>query len=249
MSLRGEEGSTDYDRAVARFFELCAAADPANCDVAEAGKTGQQLLDTFDAFLSKVGYDQAKTVRDAFQPILYLPSPTAYKEFATKLSGFYKDPRTINAGPVERRQLDWTPNYVENNTDLALTGITCGDVVERPIGSEANYKSWLAIYEKTSKYGGDIAINILFSCSVWAYDAKEKFTAPFSNIRTKNPILFVNTQYDPVTPLISAQNSARGFVGARVLVSSGVGVSDTQTKPSCITNEITIALHKRQLFA
>lgn len=230
VSLRGQEGSTDFDRAVARYFELCATANPANCAVSEAGKTGQQLLDTFDAFLLKIGYDQGKLVRDVFQPVLY--DPSSYKAFAANLSRFYKDPRTINPAPVQRRQLDWTPYYVENKTDIPLVGITCGDVVERQMGSEANFKSWLAIYEKTSKYGGDIAINILYSCSVWAYDAKEKFTGPFSNIRTKNPILFVNTQYDPVTPLISAQNSAKGFVGARVLASSGVGVSDAQTKPS-----------------
>lgn len=228
--VRGAEGSTDFDRAVARFFDLCAAANPSNCAVSEVGKTGQQLLDTFNAFLARVEYDQGRQVRDQFQSALYAGSK--FKAFAADLSGFYKTPP-----PVQRRQLDWSPyNIVEDKTDIPLTGITCGDVVEKNVGSEVNFKRWLDIYNSTSKYGGDLAISILYSCSVWAYDAKEKFTGPFSNIRTKNPILFVNTQYDPVTPLISAQNSAKGFVGARVLVSSGVGVSDAETKPSWITN-------------
>lgn len=211
---------------MARFFEQCAEAGSSNCAVAVAGQTGRQLQATFDTFLGKLSYDQAKSVRDAFYKVLYFQKATAYTDFAKVLSGYYSNPGSISKRSLSRRQLDWDPEYEEIKTELALSGITCGDVVQRPAGSASNFKNWLSIYQRTSKYGGDIAISILYQCSVWTVNAKEKYTGSFSGVRTKNPVLFLNTQYDPVTPLISAQNSAMGFVGARVLVSSGVGVSD-----------------------
>jgi pimeloyl-ACP methyl ester carboxylesterase len=213
------------DKGVQRFFEQCADAGSPNCAVAVAGQSGKQLQNTFDAFLQNLDYTQAKQVRDAFYKVLYFQSATAFKDFATTLSKYYKDSSTIRRRALTRRQLEWKPDYAEIKTELAISGITCGDVVQRFKGSRDNFKKWLATYEKTSKYGGDIAISLLYQCSVWTVDAREKFTGAFSGIRTKNPILFLNGQYDPVTPLLSAQNSAAGFVGARVLQSSGVGVS------------------------
>jgi len=178
-------------------------------------------------------------IRDTFTTVLY--NPAKFNSFAVDLWNYYKDKSTIPKRSV-RRQDDGegqapqpAPSDAFQPTDSAkveapqaLNGITCGDVIQRPSPSVANFKRWKAIYQRTSKYAGDGGLlTTLYQCSLWKNEAKEKFTSSFSNIATLNPILFINTQYDPVTPLISAQNSAMGFRGARVLVSSGMGVSSS----------------------
>ena len=54
--------------------------------------------------------------------------------------------------------------------------------------------------------------------------AKERYTAGFDNIRTKNPFLFVGSPFDPLTPLASARNVSAGFEGSVVLQHNGYGV-------------------------
>ncbi|KAL5119967.1 hypothetical protein ACEQ8H_002065 [Pleosporales sp. CAS-2024a] len=226
----GDEGSADVDNGVKHFFDLCADAGPSDCAVAVNGQTGKQLQDTFDNFLDTLDYSQAKMIRDAFYQVLYFREAQAFSNFATLLAKYYNDPTTIKKRSLDKRQSDWKldANYKddESKTKLAISAITCGDVVQRYQGSPENFKTWLDIYKKTSKYGGDIAISLLYQCSVWTVDAKEKFSGAFRGITTRHPILFLNSQYDPVTPVISAKNSATGFVGSRVLLTSGVGVSN-----------------------
>lgn len=231
----GAEAPSSFDTAVANLFNQCADAGPKFCDIAVNDSDGKTLQATFDAFLGKREYAQAKLVRDALSTTLGFPNPIAFREFTTTLAGYYKDPASIGKQAAQKRQLDWKPdNDTASGGDLSLLAISSGDVVNRVPGSTANYQKWLAEYEAVSKYGGDIAIfNQLFS-STWLVQAKEVYKGPFSGIKTRHPILFVNTLYDPVTPLVSARNSSAGFVGSRILVSSGVGVSPVlPMHPNC----------------
>jgi hypothetical protein len=147
---------------VARFFEQCAEAGSPSCAVAVADQNGRQLQATFDTFLSQLAYDKAKQVRDAFYNVLYFKSATAYSDFAKVLSGNYDNPDSIKKRSLTSRQLDWDPEYKNIKTELALSSITCGDAVQRPTGSTTNFKSWLSLYQRTSKYGGDIAFSLLY---------------------------------------------------------------------------------------
>lgn len=225
----GEESVADVDKSVRHFFDLCAEAGPTNCALAVSGQSGSQLQRTFDAFLMTLEYYLARLVRQAFFDALYFPEPKAFKNFATVLSGYYKDVNSIRKRSEQKRQLDWTPTSAPGSTSLILPAITCGDVVERFQGSPENFKKWLSEYQMVSKYGGDLIVNILFQCSVWKVNAKERYMGTFRGIRTRTPILFLNGEYDPVTPLISARNASDGFVGSRVLSTSGVGVSTRKT--------------------
>lgn len=215
---------------------MCAEAGTSGCAVAGNGQFDKQLQDTFDKFLATLDYMQAKSISEAFYQVLYFREPNAFIRHAILLKKYYNNPSTIQKRSLDKRQSDWKldTNYKddETKTKLAISGITCGDVVQRYNGSPENFKTWLATYMRMSKYGGDIAISLLYQCSVWTVDAKEKFIGAFSGIRTKNPILFLNSMYDPVTPVISAKHSAAGFVEARVLLTSGVGVSYTHLSSS-----------------
>ncbi|KAF2030923.1 alpha/beta-hydrolase [Setomelanomma holmii] len=231
----GEESAADYDGAVVRFFDLCAEAGPSNCAIAVAGQSGAQLKQRYDSFLSNLTYAQSYAVRGQFFDSMYAPS--LFKNRANTIRGYYNNSTRIPRRSLDRRADDdnedddvWYPaDSGMAKTPLALQGITCADYIPKLEASVSNFKAWRDLWISTSKYGGDQAfLTTLYMCSLWQNDAKEKFAGPYTNVETKSPILFVNTQYDPVTPLISAQNSSAGFLKSRVLVSSGGGHCSVQ---------------------
>lgn len=230
----------NVDDAVARFFELCSEAGPRNCAVAVGNQTGAQLRQRYDDFLRNLTYAQSYAVRGGFFGSLY--DPSNFKNQAVWLGKYYNDPALIVRRSLRRRADDdedededdvdtandaWKPTQSSGiETDMTLAAVTCGDWVVNPEASVETFKDWRDTWRATSRYGGDLALlSTLYQCSLWKNDAKEKYTGPFANIKTKNPILFINTPYDPVTPLASAKNSSASFVNSRLLVSSGGGVS------------------------
>lgn len=223
--IRGTESAHDLDAGVKNFFEQCATAGPDKCAIAEANKDAKQLLADFDKFLATLVDNKSYIVRDALFNTLYFKSTTAFKDFATVLKGWYADPASVAKIKGKRDEnfqiKDWKKKELVN----AISGITCGDRIVRDDGSADNYKKWLAEYKNTTKYGWDIASSGQLQCSVWKQTAAERLEAPFVAIKTKHPILIVNTPWDPVTPEISARNTAASFPGSKVLISKGVGVS------------------------
>lgn len=223
------ESAADLDSAFKRFFELCAKAKTENCAWAISGQSGDQLTQKFDDFLDKVTAVQSNAIRDAFFNILY--KPAEFRDFAKTLQGWYDAPSTIpgsNTADKDGKQKRDTfePTTFETlKTPLAISGISCSDRITKLQGSADNFKKWLGEYRLVTKYGYDLASAGDLRCSVWQTTAKERFDVPESGIDTANPILYVNTPYDPVTPMISADNSAKSFLKSGVLKSSGLGVS------------------------
>lgn len=187
----------------------------------------------FDDFLDSLSTDQSSVVRDKFFNILYKPSD--FKTFATKLQGWKDAPSTIKASDNDAKtKRDDTDKfkvdaYSSVKTPKAISGISCSDRITKLQGSADNYKLWLEEYRKVTKYGYDLSSAGDLLCSVWETIAKERFDVPASGIDTANPVLFVNTEYDPVTPMDSAINSAKSFTKSIVLKSSGLGVSMKHT--------------------
>lgn len=70
-------------------------------------------------------------------------------------------------------------------------------------------------------------------CYVWPFEAAERYEGDFT-AATKNPVLFVNPTFDPVTPLASATNASSGFEGSVVPEHRGHG-HGVLTQPSLCT--------------
>ncbi|KAH7091391.1 alpha/beta hydrolase fold-domain-containing protein [Paraphoma chrysanthemicola] len=226
----GEESVAAFDPSVSRFFDLCAEAGPDNCAIAVDGQTGAQLKQTYDDFLSSITYEQSYDIRGEFFGSLYAPSDFAAQ--AEALEGYYNNSTGSERRSLRRRQSEedeeeeddensagFDPTLSEAaNTPMALEGITCGDWIITPEASVDAFKEYLAIWKRN--------------------DAREKYMGGFRGIATKTPILFVNTQFDPVTPLVSAQNSSSGFIGSRLLVSTASGHCSTRQPSSELDAQI-----------
>ncbi|KAH7081402.1 hypothetical protein BKA63DRAFT_207754 [Paraphoma chrysanthemicola] len=246
----GEESVAAVDPSVGRFFDLCAEAGPDNCALAVEGQTGAQLKQTYDDFLSSLTYEQSYDIRSSFFGTLYSPSDFAAQ--AEELEGYYNNGTSPEKRSLRKRQSDEDEEEEEDNsagfdptlsrtvlTPMALEGITCGDWIFTPEASVDAFKEYLAIWKRVSKYGGDQGLlTTLYTCALWKNDAREKYMGGFRGIATKNPILFVNTQFDPVTPLVSAQNSSSGFIGSRLLVSTASGHCSTRQPSSELNAQV-----------
>lgn len=111
-----------------------------------------------------------------------------------------------------------SPNFFEVNA-----GIRCGDNALRA----EKLADVLPIVETLFNESfalGDIESIITITCANWLMSAKERYEGGFNNIVTKNPLLLVGNTYDPLTPLVSAQNASAAFPGSVVLQHNGYGV-------------------------
>jgi hypothetical protein len=228
-TVSGTESSADLDKAVRRFFDLCAQAGSDNCAWAIHGKDEKTLTDTYDKFLAGLSKSQSSTVRTMFFNVLYT---TDFKDFAVKLQSWFEKPASIPADAQvtgnSKRDSDTfdATSGLAIKTPTAINAISCGDRIPGPDGTPDLFKKWLEDYQTVTKYGWDITSAGTLRCSVWPTRANEIYKNGFTNvIETKNPILFLNTQYDPVTPMISAETTAKAFKDAKVIRSSGLGVS------------------------
>lgn len=253
MILDGNINPTDYyrglnaesvagvDPAVDHFFKTCAAAGQDSCSLAKQGFSGEDLKTEFFTFLHNLKNGSSTLASDSDESQGYsevagllfskLKSPSEWPLVAGNLSTLY-EAETPTSRRV-KREFDPMASFKISNPQ-ALIAIACGDWVSTT-GDLDDFQSWLKLYEEVSEFGADQLINILYSCATWPTKAKERFQGSFEGVQTKHPILFVNGPFDPVTPLISAQNSSSGFVDSVVLEHGGAGHCSTADPSNCTT--------------
>lgn len=113
---------------------------------------------------------------------------------------------------------------VWNWGDDALDGIYCGDQAYRAETVDDLYSAW-ALHSEQSSFS-DTGAEGELTCARWPFKAAETLDMnKFKHVNTKMPILFVNSRYDPITPLVSAYEASTRFNGSRVVVHEGEGVS------------------------
>lgn len=222
---RGAEAIADVDKAVAKFFTECVAAGKTLCPLVVDGESAKQLQDRFDRYLNSLyASDKDAWFKAKSDMFTALRGPAGWPDYAKMLASNYTQ------YSVTKRQSTTpfdpsTAAAVAEAQPNSLSAVTCGDWQLSPSATLDDFKNWLTLYNKTSTYAGDSSlITILWQCSRWSVRAKERYAGPYTGVTTRKPILFVQTMYDPVTPLVSAQNSSSGFLGSGILRSSGTGV-------------------------
>lgn len=241
----GDESVADVDRAVEHFFEECSKAGPPKCNLTTArGKpSGNQLEAQFNEYLNILfDRDVSEWYTAKGEIFQLMRSPSGWNDYAdglAKLKDWKDAGRALGAAknPTMRRKRQASVTAADLGQAEALAGaqnnalaaISCSDYQGKKAGTLNDFNNLVGIWNNRSYYGGDQLVTLQLQCIVWDTDAREQYPGPYSNpqaqVKTKNPILFVNGRFDPVTPLISAESSAKGFAGAVVLKSNGTGVS------------------------
>ncbi|KAL9014871.1 MAG: hypothetical protein Q9173_000489 [Seirophora scorigena] len=113
------------------------------------------------------------------------------------------------------------PTIFPNKGQEAVPAIRLSDV---PLETR-NTTSLAQVLEElyaTSRLLGDSLATLPPSYKDWPFKAKGAYTGDF-RAKTRNPILFVGSDLDPLTPLANAWNASAGFEGSVVLEHGGYG--------------------------
>lgn len=101
-------------------------------------------------------------------------------------------------------------------------GVACSDSAMRASRPEDIFKD--VAQQQASSSFADAYLPQLWTCPAWRFEPAERFENT-TTARTKNPILFVNSAYDPITPMIAAEKGVARFEGSALLRTTGHGVS------------------------
>lgn len=234
------EQVTSTDASFDGFFTACVA-HPEQCDLAQGTMTADQLKEQFydllytlkhqpfvagtDAATEIVDYNLLKTlVEDAMY------NPATWPTLATGLHGLLT--KNMTAIPTIAPFLaPSVPIYPNHGPDAPL-GIRSSDVSPRTDNVTTLYPLFERFYAKSQLLGDVLSVPAMMYAQ-WPFQAKGGYTGDF-RAKTRYPILFVGSDVDPITPLVSAQNASAGFEGSVVLRHGGYGVSAAFPPPNSI---------------
>lgn len=238
-----EESVAEVDDALQHFFDQCAEIGPDHCSFAATGDSAQDLQDNFYIILETIRDAGENETVEAIESTVFtaLKTPQTCSQAEQTLAQVWEKLTSESnlttralAGALEKNPKLGT----EEHTPLALYAITCGDWENIPATLQ-DWQEWIKAYRATSDFGSGVdLITITLQCSTWQTRAKERFGGSFTNIKTRTPILFVNTPYDPVTPMLSAINASSGFVGSDVLHHEGAGHCSPSTPSKCTIDKV-----------
>ncbi|KAI4270607.1 MAG: hypothetical protein L6R38_007072 [Xanthoria sp. 2 TBL-2021] len=223
------EEVTDSYRSFDGFFTGCVA-HPEACELAQDSPTPADLKRKFYDLLFSLRYEpyvakvngnativDYNALKAVVQTALY--STTTWPILASGLHGLLTKNDTAVAALVSLQPKSPSGIYPNEGPEAYIGGIRSSDVQSRT----DNLKSLYPILEKFFAQSQILA--------------KGAFTGDF-HVKTKNPILFVGSDRDALTPLVSAQNASSGFEGSVVLQHGGYGHTSLGRPSLCTAKAI-----------
>lgn len=116
-----------------------------------------------------------------------------------------------------------------NRGTHSFYGVECLDSRLRAAASPEEVLAAAAAQQASSALADGFVPN-LWACAAWRFEPPERFEGRYEG-RTRHPILFINGEYDPVTPLSVARNASTWYEGSVLLTHTGHGVSLVSLPP------------------
>lgn len=222
------EKYTDTDKVFSGFVNSCTAT-PHNCALASLNATACGLEALLYDFLEVLKFNPVSIAGfvvdwNFLMSIIleYLGKPPSWPVLAETLYGVI----TGNAAVAASLMSAYESSLAGGNE--YLFGIECSDKAPRASNLSDLTPYIKELYQKG--YFADDQTITFTRCSQWRMAAKEIYSGNFQ-VKTAKPILIVGNTYDPVTPLVSAQNVSETFEGSVLLQHNGYGVSDYKVLP------------------
>ncbi|KAH7334281.1 Alpha/Beta hydrolase protein [Rhizoctonia solani] len=266
----GRSWLQDTPKTYAGFISTCIEAGPAQCALAitkqNKTETVEGLEKRLDALYTKLGREplvfgdspvgpgilQAHNVQLVVFSFLYIPG--AWQMLAEGLALLEQGDGLPFYSAINGRPYGIVPeSYFQNvfNRSMQKSSVAtresqypimCGDLLELNITVE-EYAEYFREMRNLSPMGEQPAL-IIGGCRGWSFRATERYTGPWTTERglnkTRFPILFINLDADPVTPLPSAVKMSRGFglESASLLIQQGFGHPSNAHPSLCTAKNI-----------
>ncbi|KAL6706275.1 hypothetical protein ACN47E_005565 [Coniothyrium glycines] len=250
----------DTERALVNFLNECVNAGPAECPIANftgpettAGGLHQELAKVFQELLDDPVYmpDNYTPLRwlqpgdlTVLQSLKYILLALAYRPIQFGALYVFVDialrrawPEYIELSTAQTTNSSTPAERLWNLGTDAFHGITCSDTVFRANKPEDLY-SLVRAQAAAGSFSDGFSPQI-WPCAQWKTEAKERYTGPFTAINTSYPILFVNGNHDPITPLSAAYEASANFPESRLVVQNGHGHGIMNHPSACTTKVIS----------
>lgn len=223
----------NVDEGFAGFIESCfnATDDCALYSLLQPS-TAQDILDSINTALAPFAQNATSGIEGyltylALKNSLYTPIyfPNLWPGFAETLAGLLNGTMPPPPPPVSA--------YGEANQ--AVIGIRASDATFIANSSD-EYLPIVQAQSTVSPGFSDSAYFGLWPSARWSMPAKERYFGNF-DVQTKSPILFVNGMFDPITPLVDAQNATATFQG-RLLTHGGYGHGIFVAPSQCVSDYV-----------
>ena len=220
----------DIDEAFAGFIQGCFnATDDCALYTLLQPATPEDILDAINAVLAPLSqnatssteqYELYLSVKSIFLQPLYFPR--TWPDFAQELANI------LNGTAPPTPPTPETYGSAQN----AVIGIRASDATFKANSSD-EYLPTVEFQANVSPGFSDIYYFGIWPSAQWKLPAKERYFGDF-RVTTKNPILYVNGEFDPVTPLVNAYNASSLFEGSVVLPHSGYGHGVFASPSECV---------------
>lgn len=130
---------------------------------------------------------------------------------------------------------DATEPWKYGDAVSAIYGIRASDTIWKPSSAEEYLPA--AEYQATVSSFSDVWYFAAWVAAQWKMPAKERFSGKFE-AKTKHPILYINGDYDPVTPVEDAHSASKGFEGSVVLEHTGIGHTVLADPSVCVQKHV-----------
>lgn len=125
----------------------------------------------------------------------------------------------------------------EHNDPFTGAAIACTDAPSRLNITKGVFKEYVDDLLDLSPTVGEVWGTIIMPCSTYTVRPVHRYAGPFGG-NTSHPLLFVGNTADPVTPLFSCHEIAKGYKGARCLTQNSGGHCSTAVYSKCTVNYI-----------
>ncbi|KAI1098624.1 alpha/beta-hydrolase [Jackrogersella minutella] len=238
----------DTDKDYATFWSTCFDAG-SKCALYQSNDTSADDIRTrFDAWLDELNESPAPYISGSnieaitrtdvinyvfgglYEPLQYFPSGAAI--LAGAMQGNLS---TLYASIGVPQAASFCPSTAPTSytwTNDALAAIGCGDATSQANLTTPEYMDYVGLLKSQSPDFAAYWARIRLGCKGWrvrpAYRFEGPFTTPPADARIVDgkpaaPLLFLSSQYDPVTPHANAVAMAAGHPGARVLTQNNAG--------------------------
>jgi pimeloyl-ACP methyl ester carboxylesterase len=230
----------DADKAFAGFLQECFD-NKANCALAQYtnATSVDDLFDPVNEFLQSLNttdyygesFASAFLLSSSIFSKLYYPG--TWPALGDLIVSYLNGTASLNTSGSS------PPNTTAEPYDLGASwsvyGIRAGDALWR-IDTAEEYLPRVEYQQNISSFSS--SYQAIWPSARWSINAKERFTGSFQGVKTRHEILFVNGEYDPVTPLAHAYRSSAGFEGSVVLPHSGYGHGIVVSPSACVAGHV-----------
>ncbi|CZR47685.1 uncharacterized protein FPRO_13352 [Fusarium proliferatum ET1] len=230
----GVDSTQDAEKALYHFYDECMAAPNNTCHSAtKLPKERDEFLEVLNrVFMVCTGVGGGLRSFKSLSLNLWLLASLYSLQGYLKLDDLIDTALEGNRSNCPQEMKPQAMNPFENATlwnpqfELAHLAIWCSDATFRA-ESVQEFTSFFGLYEGNKALDDPFFLTTLLFrsvCSRWSIHAAEPINlTSLSRVKTKNPILIVNGEYDPATPLSHARNISARFPGSQVVVHKGSG--------------------------